>query len=280
MAKSVAEYRGDVKPVWCPGCGDFAVLSAMQKSMAAQELDPANVVVCSGIGCSGRTPAFVKCYGFHGLHGRVLPTATGIKLANPSLTVIAVGGDGDGLAIGGGHFPHACRRNVDITYLLLDNNIYGLTKGQFSPTSQVAESTASTPYGNVEAQLDPVELAMTYGATFVARAFSGNPNHMAQLLTQAIQHKGFAFLHVISPCLTFAFPYDYYAPKVQMLPEDHDPRDRMQAMQAAMRADAIPIGLFYKQEGVPDLTARMQMVQETALKRGPGDLQRILAQFE
>jgi 2-oxoglutarate ferredoxin oxidoreductase subunit beta len=252
----------------------------MQKSMAAQELDPANVVVCSGIGCSGRTPAFVKCYGFHGLHGRVLPTATGIKLANPSLTVIAVGGDGDGLAIGGGHFPHACRRNVDITYLLLDNNIYGLTKGQFSPTSQVAESTASTPYGNVEAQLDPVELAMTYGATFVARAFSGNPNHMAQLLTQAIQHKGFAFLHVISPCLTFAFPYDYYAPKVQMLPEDHDPRDRMQAMQAAMRADAIPIGLFYKQEGVPDLTARMQMVQETALKRGPGDLQRILAQFE
>ena len=280
MPKTAAEYRGEVKPIWCPGCGDFAVLAALQRSLAAQELDPSKLVICSGIGCSGRTPAFVKCYGFHGVHGRVLPTAMGVKLANPELTVIAVGGDGDGLAIGGGHFPHACRRNVDITYLMLDNNIYGLTKGQFSPTSLLSETTSSTPYGNIEADLDPILLALTYNATFVARAFSGVPAQMTSLITQAMQHKGFAFIQVISPCLTFAYPYDYYAPKTKMIPEDHDPTDRMKALQLAMDREALYIGLFYHNPDAPDFSAKLDALKEKASQRGKGDIQSILARFE
>jgi len=280
MPKTAADYRGDVKPVWCPGCGDFAVLAAIQRSLAAQEIDPSKLVVCSGIGCSGRTPAFLKCYGFHGVHGRVLPTAMGVKLANPELTVLAVGGDGDGLAIGAGHFPHACRRNIDITYIMLDNNIYGLTKGQFSPTSLPAEATASTPYGNIEAELDPILLAITYNATFVARVFSGNPSHMAQIITQAVQHKGFSFIQAISPCLTFAYPYDHYAPRVKMIPEDHDPGNRYAAVQLAMDRQWILLGVFYRDAEAADFGARLEAIAQEAARRAPADLQSILARYE
>ncbi|MGQ9525430.1 MAG: 2-oxoacid:ferredoxin oxidoreductase subunit beta [Armatimonadota bacterium] len=280
MPRTAADYRGEVKPVWCPGCGDFAVLASLQRSLAAQEIDPSKLVICSGIGCSGRTPAFVKCYGFHGVHGRVLPTAMGVKLANPQLTVLAVGGDGDGLAIGAGHFPHACRRNIDITYIMLDNNIYGLTKGQFSPTSLPAEATASTPYGNIEAELDPVLLAITYNATFVARVFSGNPSHMAQIITQAVRHQGFSFVHAISPCLTFAYPYDHYAPKVQMISADHDPSDRRAAMQLAADRQWIHLGVFYLDVSAVDFTARLQAVADKATQRAKADIREVLSKYE
>src|SRR5438067_10647053 len=181
MSHTTTDYKSDVKITWCPGCGDFAVLNALYQALATLDLDPKDVVVVSGIGCSGRLPIFVNSYGFHGVHGRVLPTAMGIKIGNPKLTVIAVGGDGDGLAIGGGHFPHAARRNVDITYIMLDNNTYGLTKGQASPTTGKNSSVRSLPYGAAEDNLNPIGLALAYKASFVARGLSGQLNQLIGL---------------------------------------------------------------------------------------------------
>src|SRR4030042_1310261 len=205
---AVKNLKSDVKPIWCPGCGDFGVLNAMLKALGDLQLDPTHVAIASGIGCSGRFPAFVNSYGFHGVHGRVLPLATGIKMANPELTVFAVGGDGDAFSIGAGHLPHAARRNVDITYIVMDNEIYGLTKGQPSPTSPLGMEKKASPYGTYDSPLNPVAMVLSYGATFVARGFSSQPRDLSELIKQGVQHPGFAFIQVISPCVTF---YDTYA---------------------------------------------------------------------
>jgi len=166
-----ADWRGAL-PTWCPGCGHFTALQGLYESTQKLNIKPENMVVVSGIGCSGRFPFFMKAYGFHALHGRAIPVATGIKIANPDLSVVVVGGDGDGLGIGGGHLPHAARNNLDLTYILLDNSIYGLTKGQVSPTSPVGMVSATTPYGNLARPLNPAALAISFGSTFVARIFS------------------------------------------------------------------------------------------------------------
>jgi 2-oxoglutarate ferredoxin oxidoreductase subunit beta len=215
--------------------------------MAQLQLDPAQTLVVSGIGCSSRLPFFVKTYGFQTAHGRVLPVAIGAKIANPDLTVIAVGGDGDGFSIGGGHLAHAVRRNPDITYLVMDNEIYGLTKGQTSPTSPLGFKTKSTPYGSSDAPINPMAWVLASGVSFAARGFSGNPKHVTDLIIEGIQHPGFAFVQTMSPCPTFNNTFDLWRGSIVELPEEHDPADRVQALAQALRDDAIPVGMFFKQ---------------------------------
>lgn len=276
--QELKKYHGAVKPVWCPGCGDFSVLTATYQALAELQLDPAKCVIASGIGCSGRFPAYVNSYGFHGVHGRVLPTAQGIKIANPDLHVLAVGGDGDGLAIGGGHFAHACRRNADITYIMLDNQIYGLTKGQPSPTtmpSLVEYKKSHQPYGIVEDRINPVAMALAYGASFVARAYSGKVAQVLDLIKQGISHKGFSFVHVLSPCVTFYPTYDFFRQVTVPIPEDHDSSSRLDAITLSQTPGKFFLGVFYEHEG-PDFTERMQMVRT---KAGRGDLDAIAQSY-
>jgi len=248
MANLVAQaYKSKVKPTWCPGCGDYGVLAALYPALARLELDPARTMIVSGIGCSSRLPFFVKTYGFQTAHGRVLPVAMGVKIANPELTVIAVGGDGDGFSIGGGHLVHAVRRNPDITYVVMDNQVYGLTKGQTSPTSPLGMKTKSTPYGSADTPINPMAWVLASGVSFAARGFSGDPKTLIDLIAAAIQHPGFAFVQTMSPCPTFNNTYDQWRGKVESLPADHNPEDRLQAMAQAIREDAIPLGVFYRQ---------------------------------
>ncbi len=198
------DYKSATRPVWCPGCGDFGVLNALTKALAGLGLAPEQVAVISGIGCSSRLPAYTSVYGFHGVHGRALPVATGLAVARPELTVIATGGDGDGFSIGGNHFLHACRRNANLTYLIMDNAVYGMTKGQASPTSAPDWAGSKlTPNGPGIAAFRPLEIALSAGAGFIARGFSGDPNGLARQLAEAISYPGFAFLQVLSPCITY-----------------------------------------------------------------------------
>ena len=203
MSCSPNDFKTDLKPVWCPGCGDFAVLNSTYRALAESGCTPHETIVVSGIGCSSRLPGYVEAYGFNSLHGRALPIATGAKLASPKMTVVAVGGDGDGIAIGGNHFMHASRRNVDITYFMMDNEIYGLTKGQAGPTTPSGDKTKSTAYGNPDAAVDPCSLAISLGASWVGRGFSGDVKGTLDLMKKAIAHRGFAFLNIISPCVTW-----------------------------------------------------------------------------
>jgi 2-oxoglutarate ferredoxin oxidoreductase subunit beta len=245
---TAADYKSDVKPIWCPGCGDFGVLSAFYKALADLNMDPANTVLVSGIGCSGRFPAFVEAYGFHGVHGRALPLATGVKMARPDLTVVTVSGDGDAFSIGGGHLPHAARRNVDLTYVVMDNEIYGLTKGQPSPTSPHGMEKKASPYGSPDYPINPILMAISYGATFVARGFSGRPKEVTELIKQGILHKGFALLQIYSPCVTFNDTFDHFRQTTTPLPGDHDPTNKMMAIERAMSLDPLYLGVFYKEE--------------------------------
>ena len=256
------EYKSAVKPTWCPGCGDFGVLASLYQAMARLELDPANTLVVSGIGCSSRLPFFVKTYGFQTAHGRVLPVAVGAKIANPDLTVIAVGGDGDGFSIGGGHLAHAVRRNPDITYVVMDNEVYGLTKGQTSPTSPLGFQTKSTPYGSSDTPINPMAWVLASGVSFAARGFSGTPKHVTDLIVEGIQHPGFAFVQTMSPCPTFNNTFDRWRDKVEDLPAEHQPEDRMQALAQAFRTDAVPVGLFYK-ESRPTLESHTRVTNHT-----------------
>ncbi len=263
MARKPNEYKSNVKPIWCPGCGDYAVHAALMRAFAELDLAPENIVVASGIGCSSRLPGFLSTYGFHGIHGRVLPLATGIKLSQPDKTVIAVGGDGDGLSIGGGHVPHAARRNVEIAYIMMDNNIYGMTKGQASPTSPEGTRQAASPYGTVEAPLNPILLALAYNTSFVARAFSGALKEMVEIFKAAIQHPGFAFVQVLSPCVSFVNTYDHLREITAPLPEDYDPNDMMMAMQLAQSEQPLYLGIF-RQAYQPGYSQLMQDLRQRA----------------
>src|SRR2546428_3971148 len=200
---TLADFKGKVDPDWCPGCGDFGVLSSLQKALVELQIQPFNVVTISGIGCSSNLPGFIHTYGMHTLHGRALAVATGVKLANHNLRVVVTGGDGDGFGIGGNHFIHTMRRNVDLLYLAMDNQIYGLTTGQASPTSAIGMKTKSTPFGSVEGPINPITLALAVGCTFVARGFSGEQKQLAGPIKQGLQHQGFAFIDVFSPCVTY-----------------------------------------------------------------------------
>src|SRR5437660_2223879 len=210
------EYKAETPPDWCPGCGDFGVLNALQRACAEMGLEPHEILVVSGIGCSSNLPGFFRSYGVHSLHGRALPFATGAKLANHALTVIATGVDGDGYGIGMNHFIQAMRRNINITYVVMNNEIYGLTTGQVSPTSETGMKTKSTPQGNLEAMLNPLALALASGCGYVARGFSGQVKHLVELYKGGIQHPGFALIDVFSPCVTFnkQNTYDWFRARV------------------------------------------------------------------
>ncbi|TYP77574.1 2-oxoacid:ferredoxin oxidoreductase subunit beta [Paenibacillus methanolicus] len=244
------EFRNNVKPNWCPGCGDFSVQAAIQRAAANVGLEPEQLAVISGIGCSGRISGYINAYGLHGIHGRALPIAQGVKLANRELTVIASGGDGDGFAIGMGHTVHAIRRNLDITYIVMDNQIYGLTKGQTSPRSAEGFKTKSTPEGSIETTLSPLEIAMSAGATFVAQSFSSDLKQLTALIEAGLNHKGFSLINVFSPCVTFnkVNTYDWFKENIVNLDQfpDYDPTNRMAAMNKIMETNGMLTGLIYQ----------------------------------
>ncbi|MFO7248606.1 MAG: 2-oxoacid:ferredoxin oxidoreductase subunit beta [Bacillota bacterium] len=263
------DFRNSVKPNWCPGCGDFSVQTAIQRACANLGLEPEEVVIVSGIGCSGRISGYINSYGFHGIHGRALPIAQGIKLANRNLTVIAAGGDGDGFAIGMSHTLHAIRRNLDITYIVMDNQIYGLTKGQTSPTSAFGFETKSTPYGSIEAPVTPLELALAAGATFVAQGFSSDLKGLTHIIEEGIKHKGFAFINVFSPCVTFnkVNTYDWFKENLVSLDtiEGYDPTDRIQAMKTVMEHKALVTGIIYQRKDIPSYEERIPGFKDVPL---------------
>lgn len=237
-------------PTWCKGCGDFGVLNSLKRACANLNLNPKDIVVVTGIGCSSKINSYFFSYGLHGIHGRILPVATGIKLANPNLTVIGAGGDGDGYAIGANHLVHALKRNIDITYIVMDNRVYGLTKGQFSPTSFEGFVTGTTPFGNKEIPLDPLKLALSCGGTFVARGFSGNIKQLIYLIEEGIKHKGFSLIDVLSPCVTFnrVNTYGWYRENILNLDESYNPENKLMAYKVLEMSEKIPVGLIYKEE--------------------------------
>jgi 2-oxoglutarate ferredoxin oxidoreductase subunit beta len=265
----MADLKGKVDPDWCPGCGDYGVLAAVQKALVDLQIPKHEVATISGIGCSSNFPGFIDTYGMHTLHGRSLAVASGMKMANHAMTVLVTGGDGDGFGIGVGHFVHNMRRNVDLTYIVMDNQIYGLTTGQTSPTSRPGMKTKSMPFGNIESPLNPISLALSAGATFVARGFSAEQKHLTELLKRAIQHKGFSFIDVFSPCVTYNHDntFQWFRPRVKKLEEDstYDHTDWVGAMERSLQwGDEIPIGIFFERDDLPALHEA-----EPVLKSGP-----------
>ena len=265
-APTAKDFKGDVNPDWCPGCGDFGVLSALQMAYAKTGNGNHDHLTVSGIGCSSNLPGFIKTYGMHTLHGRSLAVATGAKLGNHELNVVVTGGDGDGYGIGGNHFIHTMRKNIDLLYIVMNNETYGLTVGQASPTTVVGEKTKSTPFGNLETPLNPVAMAIVAGATYVARAFSSERAQLAELMYEGMQHKGFSFIDVISPCVTWKDDeiYDFWKERVNIL-ENHDTSDKTAALEQAVKTGHdTQIGLFYHDTSRPSLDQ-----SEPVLENGP-----------
>ena len=265
------DFRNSVKPNWCPGCGDFSVQAAIQKAAANLGLEPEEVALITGIGCSGRLSGYINSYGVHGIHGRALPLAQGVTMANKDLTVIASGGDGDGYAIGMGHTIHALRRNMNITYIVMDNQIYGLTKGQTSPSSAVGFVTKSTPKGNIEKNVAPLELALSSGATFVAQGFSSDIKALTKLIEDAINHDGFSFVNVFSPCVTYnkVNTYDWFKEHLTSIEdiENYDPTDKQLAMKTVLEHESLVKGIVYQDTTTPSYESQIEELDESALTK-------------
>lgn len=262
---SAKNYRSELKPIWCPGCGDFGVVSALYKALAAIGRPPHEIAFVSGIGCSSRIPGYTTAYGFNTVHGRALPIAQGIKLANPELLVLVAGGDGDGFSIGGGHVAHAIRRNMDLTYIVMDNQIYGLTKGQLSPTSPRGLHTASSSYGSLEDPVNPLMYVLGYGAGFVAQGTPADMGQLAELLEEAIRYPGFSFVNVQSPCVTFGQAEQQLKEQKKMMEKlaalGHDPTDRLKALGMAQEyGRKLYTGVFYRNPEPP--STYEQLVKE------------------
>lgn len=274
------EFESEIKNDWCAGCGDFGILRAMEKAFAELDLAPHQLAVFGGIGCSGKTPYYLDVPGIHTLHGRVIPFATGAKLANPALTVIAVGGDGDGLGIGAGHFVNAGRRNLDLTYLLFNNEVYGLTKGQAAPTIRFGEKTKAMPKASLQGHLNPVMLALSSGYTWIGRGYAYYPDQLTRLIQDAIRHKGSAVLEILQPCPVYNDLHDKHwyehagaseQPRLYSLSdEDYDPcipvdadekMHKQKFMQCIQKAhewgDRIPVGVFYQDFSTPEFTQQI-----------------------
>jgi len=278
----VADFQTEVHNDWCPGCGDFGILKAVQMALAELGVPPHNIAVISGIGCSGKTPHYLNAYAAHTLHGRPLPYASGVKIANPGLEVVAVGGDGDGMGIGAGHFVNMGRRNLDLAYVIHDNGVYGLTKGQASPTLKLGVKTKSLPKPNINDSVNPIWLALASGATFVARGYAFDIRHLKDLILKAVRHRGYAFVDVLQPCPTYnnLNTKDWFGgldraaagkplPRIYKLEErGHDPLVRtpeeadgkkLEAMKrGAEWGDAIPIGVFYQNPLLPTFEDRLE----------------------
>ena len=254
---TIKDLKGKVDPDWCPGCGDFGVLAALKQAIVELSLQPYEVMTVSGIGCSSNLPGYINAYGMHTLHGRALAVATGVQLANHDLKIVVTGGDGDGYGIGGNHFVHSMRRNVDLTYIVMNNQIYGLTTGQLSPTSSKGMTTKSTPFGSVENPINPIPLAIAAGATYVARGFTGQQKQLVELIKGGMQHKGFALIDTFSPCVTYNHDnsHEFFKQRTRKLEEmGHDPTDFHAAMeQGYLWGEVIPIGLFWKRADLPAL---------------------------
>lgn len=248
-------FDAEAEITWCPGCGDFGILRALKLALTELEIRPHEVLIVSGIGCGSKLPDYMTANGYMTIHGRPLAVASGAKLANPNLHVIVVDGDGDSYGIGGNHFVQTCRRNPNITQIVENNQIYGLTKGQYSPTSDKGFVTTTSPDGSIERAFNPMAVGMAAGATFVARAFSGEPKHMAELIAAGIRHRGYALIDVLQPCVTFnrVNTYDWYRKRVYHLEEEgYDPTNREAAWEKAYEwGDRIPIGIIYREEGLP-----------------------------
>ncbi len=260
-----SDFKSDLKPVWCPGCGDYHVLLSMTKALAELECRPEEVAVISGIGCSSRIPAYLNCYGFHGVHGRSLPLGTGLKVARPDMTVIVAGGDGDGFSIGGNHFLHACRRNIDLTYIVMDNRVYGMTKGQPSPTTEPDWDSALSPGGTGLSPFHPLVIALASGANFVARAFSGDIKGTSNMIVEAVRHPGFSFVEILSPCVTFRPEQREW--KSAIHPPTVEPTDDpARAARRIMTDDGFNVGILYRG------TRRPYRIGDGVASREVGDL--------
>jgi 2-oxoglutarate/2-oxoacid ferredoxin oxidoreductase subunit beta len=283
MALKLTDYKTEVHNDWCAGCGDFGILSAIQMALSDMQISKHAAAIFSGIGCSGKTPHFINTYGVHTLHGRVLPFAQGAKLSNPNLEIIAVGGDGDGLGIGAGHFVSAGRRNVDLLYIIFDNGVYGLTKGQASPTLKLGLKTKSLPQPNANNSVNPISLALIAGFTFIARGYSYEVRHLKDLIKKAIEHKGLAFLDVLQPCPTYndintkewfqgmdninpesgrQIPRTYKLEETGydgVVRSDDEINNKMAKVVEKSNewGDKIPIGIFYQNEHIPTFEDRI-----------------------
>lgn len=242
------DYKGQ-EPAWCPGCGNFSILKVFKEALVELDIEPHQLAVVSGIGQAGKFPHYIRCNTFNGLHGRSLPVATGIKLANHEMLVIAVGGDGDGYGEGGNHLIHAMRRNIGIKVFVHDNQIYGLTKGQASPTSMEGMITKNQPFGVLSEQFNPMAVAVALDCSFVGRGYSGDPEHLKELMKSAMSHKGFSLVDILQPCVSFnkINTYEWYGKRVYRLGPEHDPEDRTSAFARALEwGERIPIGIIYR----------------------------------
>jgi 2-oxoglutarate ferredoxin oxidoreductase subunit beta len=268
MSTASQDYRRkQIRPVWCSGCGNYGVLRGVEKALERLEVPPERMVVVSGIGCSGRFSHYLNTYALHGTHGRALPIATGVRTARPDLTVLVVGGDGDSLGIGGGHLPHAARKNVDLTFLILDNNTYGLTKGQSSPTTPWGCITKTSPYGSPEDSLEVLPILLAYDVSFVARTSSAQLGEMGRIIAEAMQHPGFAVVHILSPCVTYpVLEWKALRELLEPLPQEHPRDDKAAALQRSYNRDPVYTGIFYSIQK-PTLDARLRQLHDSALKR-------------
>jgi 2-oxoglutarate/2-oxoacid ferredoxin oxidoreductase subunit beta len=275
------DYRTDADVVWCAGCGDFGVMAALSKAFAQLAIPNEDIVLISGIGCSSRLPGYFDVFGFNTLHGRALPVAQGVKIARPELTVVVATGDGDALAIGAGHFLHAARRNTDMTVLLFDNQVYGLTKGQASPTTPMGDKMQLASYGVQEEPIRPLSLAIHCGASFAGRGFSGDPKGLQRLIVQAIQHRGFSLVQVMSPCVTFRAKWDPFQTirdRLSLIPDDHDPSDRVAAIALLDDDERIYMGVAYRRER-PTYGDLMDRVAELAKPEQAPPIEQVLNDF-
>ncbi|MDH7486846.1 MAG: thiamine pyrophosphate-dependent enzyme [Anaerolineae bacterium] len=267
------DFDSPNEPTWCKGCGNYGILNAIKMALAEQGLAPHQVLMVTGIGCGSKIPQYMKVNGFHTIHGRALPVATGARLANHGMKIMCVHGDGDGYGMGLGHMMHAIRRNIGLVDIIQNNRVYGLTKGQYSPTSDVGMRTPTSPEGAIDRAVPPLGLAIAAGATFVARGYPGELPHLAWLIGQALQHDGYALVDVLQPCVTFnrASAYDFYNPRVYRLQETaHDVTNKTAAWEKAYEwGERIPIGIFYRVEGVPTYESQVPTLKAGPLVRQP-----------
>jgi 2-oxoglutarate/2-oxoacid ferredoxin oxidoreductase subunit beta len=284
---TLEDYQSDDPVAWCPGCGNHGILKALKEALLKAGRAPGEIAIVSGIGQAAKTPHYLRCNAFNGLHGRTLPVATGIKLANHDLTVLAEGGDGDAYTEGGNHFIHAMRRNIDITYLVHDNQVYGLTKGQASPTSEAGYISKTTPSGTLSPPLQPLALAVASDCGFAARGFAGEIGHLADLIVEGIRHKGFALIDILQPCVSFnrVNTFDWYKKRVYSINDDalYDPGDPVAAFQKAREwGERIPIGIIYRSRRRP-LNEKQEALERTALVKqriDPSAFEGLLARFQ
>lgn len=283
--KTAENYRSATKPTWCKDCGDYKVLDSLTAAMAELQIEPHSAVFTSGVGCASRLPFYMNTYGFHTVHGRALPAAIGIKVANRERTVISVGGDGDAFSIGGNHFIHASRKNPDITYIVMDNEIYGLTKGQNSPTSHEDLLTKINPYEVIEDRINPVLMALSFNTSFIARGFSEDQDQLKDMIVKGIQHKGFSFIHVLSPCTQYnkKVTYETIRQRIKQLPKNHETANRIISMEYAMTHEPLYMGIFYDISR-PTLLDKLDHIRELSMDEigNPSEyeLSDVIKQFE